>query len=89
MLALVRMTNHISRLILMFIAGTLLTQAATINANFTSADTIPVTASSYTATGNDVNITLGFAPPTGTRLTIVESTGLALISGRFTNLSHG
>ena len=63
--------------------------AGAITANFTSASTIPVMAASYTATGNDVNLSIGFAPPTGTNLTVVKNTGLAFISGRFSNLAQG
>ena len=63
--------------------------AGTVTANFTSAATIPVTAASYTATGNDVSLTLGFTPPVGTILTIVNNTGLAFISGQFSNLTQG
>jgi alpha-tubulin suppressor-like RCC1 family protein len=58
-------------------------------ASFTSPSIIPVTAASYTATGNDVELSLGFAPPTGTNLTIVKNTGLPFISGQFSNLAHG
>ncbi len=63
--------------------------AATVTAVFTSATTIPVTAASYTATGNDVSLSLSFAPPTGTNLTVIKNTGLAFISGQFSNLVHG
>jgi hypothetical protein len=63
--------------------------AATVTASFTSAGTVPVKASSYTATGNKVKITLGFAPPTGTNLMIIRNKGLAFINGRFSNLAHG
>ena len=63
--------------------------AATVNASFASADTIPVTAASYTATGNDVNITLGFAPVAGASLTVVKNTGLGFIQGTFGNLTQG
>ncbi|QTN32882.1 cadherin-like beta sandwich domain-containing protein [Akkermansiaceae bacterium] len=63
--------------------------AATITADFTSASTVPLTASSYTATGNAVDFSLGFAPARGTSLTLVNLTGIRFISGRFTNLAHG
>ncbi|MEI6607006.1 MAG: cadherin-like beta sandwich domain-containing protein, partial [Verrucomicrobiota bacterium] len=64
-------------------------KADTIIANFTSADTIPVTAASYTATGNDVSLSLGYAPAVGTCLMVVKNTGLAFIQGRFSNLAQG
>ena len=63
--------------------------AATVTANFTAATTIPVTATSYTAAGNTVNLTLSFAPPAGTVLTVVKNTGLAFIQGTFDNLAQG
>jgi alpha-tubulin suppressor-like RCC1 family protein len=63
--------------------------AGTITANFTSTGTVPVTASSYTATGNDVNLSLGFAPPIGTNLTVVNNTGIGFINGKFSNLAQG
>jgi len=45
--------------------------AQTVNATFTSASTVPVTAASYTATFNTVNLDLAYAPATGTTLTVV------------------
>lgn len=63
--------------------------AATVKATFPTAITVPVTAPSYTATGNSVKITLSFAPPTGTSLTVVNNTGRGFISGRFSNLAQG
>ena len=62
---------------------------AVVTANFTSATTVPVTAASYTATGNTVNITLSFTPQPGTILTVVKNTGLAFIQGTFDNLAQG
>ncbi|MEI6654205.1 MAG: cadherin-like beta sandwich domain-containing protein [Verrucomicrobiota bacterium] len=84
----------IRRITLCFIAATLLAMvlpalAGTVSANFTSASSIPVTATSYSATGNDVSISLGFAPPTGTNLTVVNNTGLGFITGQFSNLAQG
>jgi alpha-tubulin suppressor-like RCC1 family protein len=63
--------------------------ALTVDANFTSAATIPVTVASYAATGNTVNLTLGFAPATGTNLTLVKNTGIGFIQGTFSNLAQG
>ena len=65
------------------------TSGDTVSANFSSAADVPVTAASYTATGNEVNLSLGFAPTTGTELTVVKNTGLPFISGQFMNLVHG
>lgn len=67
----------------------LMAHAATLNADFTAASHIPVTASSYTATGNDVTISLSHTPSPGTMLTIVKNTGLDFITGEFSNLAHG
>jgi alpha-tubulin suppressor-like RCC1 family protein len=63
--------------------------AGTVGAFFASSSTVSVTSASYTATGNDVSIILGFAPPAGTNLTIIKNTGLSFINGQFTNLAHG
>lgn len=62
---------------------------AVVDANFTAATTVPVTAAGFTAAGNSVNLTLNFAPDTGTALTVVNNTGLAPIQGTFANLAQG
>ncbi len=62
---------------------------ATVPAGFSAATTVPVTAASYDATGNEVALSLAFAPPTGTTLTVVKNTGLAFIEGKFSNLAQG
>ena len=64
-------------------------RGATVTADFTSGATVPVTADGYTATGNDLNLSLSFAPPTGTHLIVVNNTGGAPIGGRFSNLGQG
>jgi alpha-tubulin suppressor-like RCC1 family protein len=63
--------------------------ALTVDANFTAAATIPVTAASYNAAGNTLNLTLGFAPANGTNLTLVKNTGIGFIQGTFSNLLQG
>ena len=63
--------------------------AATLPASFTSATSVPVTAASYTATGNTVNLSLAYAPTPGTNLTVVKNTGLDFIQGTFGNLTQG
>ena len=68
-------------------AGSL--SAAIVPASFTSATTVPVSANSYTATGNSLDLSLSFAPTRGTNLTVVNVTGSSFISGRFSNLAHG
>ncbi len=64
-------------------------RAAVVNATWNSAADVPVTAASYTATGNTVNLTLNFAPEVGTNLTVVNNTGLPFIQGTFGNLAQG
>lgn len=63
--------------------------ASLVTAHFTSAATVPVTAATYTATGNTIELSLGFAPATGTNLTVVRNTGLSFINGTFSNLAQG
>jgi alpha-tubulin suppressor-like RCC1 family protein len=62
---------------------------AVVSATFDSAATVPVAAASYTATGNTVDLSLNFAPPVGTSLTVVNNTGLGFIQGAFGNLAQG
>jgi alpha-tubulin suppressor-like RCC1 family protein len=57
--------------------------------NFASATTVPLSVSSYDATGNFANLSLSYAPTPGTTLTLVKLTGLGFIQGRFTNLAQG
>ena len=53
---------------------------------YNSATAVPVTATSYTATGNTVNLTLNFMPAVGASLTVVKLTGNGLIDGTYDNL---
>ena len=55
----------------------------------TSTERALVTASSYSAAGDIPLLKLGFAPPTGADLTLVNNTGLGFISGQFQNLKQG
>jgi len=73
---------------LLFLASLTPAVAATVPADFTSLSSIPVTAASYTATGNTIQFTLNFAPPTGTSLTVVRNTGLNFIQGKFIHYSQ-
>ena len=66
-----------------------LLRADTVTAHFTSANTVPVTEQGYNATGDTLNLSLGFTPPVGTNLMVVKNTGLPFISGQFSNLAHG
>lgn len=56
---------------------------------FSSATAVAVTSAGYVAAGNSVDLALGFAPVTGTQLTVVNNTGSDFIQGEFTNLVHG
>ena len=67
---------------------TLTAQAATVNATYNFPTDVPITASSYTATGNTVTFTLNCVP-TANVLTVVKNTGPAFIQGTFSNLAQG
>lgn len=54
-----------------------------------SATHIPVATDGYTATGETLQVSLGFEPPTGTNLTVIRMTGPAGMVGEFANLAHG
>ena len=60
-----------------------------VEAVFVSIATVPITTASYVAAGNTVNLSLNFAPPTGTRLMVVNNTGTEFIDGTFINLAQG
>jgi len=64
-------------------------RAATVDATYHAPENIPITASSYTASGNTIQFNLHFAPTTGTSLTVIRNTGLNFIQGEFDNLAHG
>ena len=72
-----------------FLTLALSADGAAVNATWNSGTDVPVTSSSYTATGNTVNLTLNFAPAPGVILTVVNNTGLPFISGTFDNLAQG
>jgi uncharacterized delta-60 repeat protein len=60
-----------------------------LSGTFTTAGDIPLAASDFEPAGRTLNLTLGFAPPVGTRLTVLRNTGLNPIVGEFANLAHG
>src|ERR1035437_7661874 len=64
-------------------------RAALVNVTYGTVWDVPITASSYTATGNTIQFTLDCIPPTGTNLTVIRNTGLRFIQGTFSNLSQG
>ncbi len=63
--------------------------SSTLVATYMTATSIPVTDANYSATGYALSVALNFAPPPGTRLTVVNNTGPGFITGRFSNLEHG
>jgi len=63
--------------------------AEVLEAVFSAATEVPVTAGSFTATGQTIHLSLGFVPATGTTLTVVKNTGLDFIHGTFDNLAQG
>ena len=83
----------ISKLPIKLLSALLLVQAplsaATVPAVYLTAGDVPVTAATYTATGNTLDFTLNFAPPVGTKLTVVKTSGLPFIQGTFDNLAQG
>jgi len=58
-------------------------------ASYSTGTEVPVTANGFTATGSTVNLALNYAPLPGSRLTVINNTGLGPISGTFSNLTHG
>lgn len=61
---------------------------ADLDAGFNSAATVPITAPSFTATGNKLNLSLNYAPETATTLTVIRNTGRDPIAGVFDNLQQ-
>ena len=70
---------------------TLLVNPALVTASFANATTVPITAAGYSATGKSLEFVLGFAPSSGTILTVVNNTASVAtpITGTFTNISQG
>jgi len=65
------------------------TRPALVAPSFTSDTTIPCSMANFTAPPNVVNLSLAYAPSTGTNLMVVRNPGLDFISGRFSNLAQG
>ena len=83
------MKNIALLLALLFLGFAAKLDAATVTASYSSATDVPVTAASYTATGNTVNLSLHYAPVAGTIFTVVKNTGIDFIQGTFDNLAQG
>lgn len=60
-----------------------------LNASYTTGAEVPVTAASYTAEGRAVQFTFNYQPAVGSRLMVINNTGLGFIRGAFTNLRQG
>lgn len=73
-------------LLLLSLAST--SAQADLVGTLTSATSVLVSASSYTASGA-LSVTLGFAPKANTNITLVDNTGLAFVSGTFTDIPQG
>ena len=56
---------------------------------FNSGTDVPVTTNGYVATGNTLDLSLGFAPSPFPVLTLVNNTSASPITGTFTNLAQG
>ena len=56
---------------------------------FNTAQDVPVSADGFSAEGRTLNVTLGFMPPPGVVLTLVNNTGLSPIAGTFNLLPEG
>jgi hypothetical protein len=65
------------------------TCCAEVSAVFNAKTDVPITAAAYSARGETLAISLNFAPPAGTNLTVIKNTGLPLIDGAFDNIAHG
>ncbi len=61
--------------------------AANIDASYDNSFQVPLSASSYNATGHTISISLNHHP--AAQLTVVENTGLGFIQGEFSNLANG
>ena len=60
-----------------------------VHVDFASAGDIPISDDSIVRPGSSVDVSLGFAPPVGTSLTLVKKSGFGFIPGRFDNLAQG
>ena len=66
-----------------------LASAGTVEAVYNSATDVPITTSSYSASGNTIHFTLNFAPDPVLELMVVKVVGPSVIQGNFDNLTNG
>lgn len=74
---------------ILLVAGQGISHAAKVSVKFTPDGKGALSATAYKAKGNQIALSLGFAPSTGQSLTVVKNTGIGFISGKFTNLAQG
>ncbi|MCB1229029.1 MAG: choice-of-anchor D domain-containing protein [Verrucomicrobiae bacterium] len=60
-----------------------------LSATYQTGSEAPLTTAGFTATGNTAELTINFAPPPGTTLTLVNNTKPGFIEGEFANLANG
>ena len=65
------------------------TASTTLDATFPNTLYVPMSTDGFAASGNRVELALGFAPRRGTNLTLVNNTGHLPIDGEFDNLANG
>ena len=63
--------------------------APALPVTFNAAADVPVTAAGFTATDQELTVTLNFVPVPGTSLMVVKNTGSGPITGTFTNVDQG
>jgi hypothetical protein len=59
------------------------------SADFANGTETPIVSDGYIATGSSIALALGYAPTSGTVLTVVDNTGVGPIQGTFSNLAQG
>ncbi len=63
--------------------------ATVYTASYATGAEVPITASSFSAHGHSISLTLSYAPHVGTELMVVQNTGASVITSNFSNLPHG
>lgn len=73
----------------LLLGGQVAAHAARVKVKLTSDGKGTLSAPAYSAKGNELVLSLGFAPVTGQAITVVKNTGISFISGKFSNLAQG
>ncbi len=80
---------NVASAIILFLGTATSAHAANIPVAFSSASDVPIsTASTYSASGNTLAVTLNFVPAPGTNLMVVKCTSAMRINGAFSNLAQ-